>query len=202
MTSSTTWPETESPPQEHRDLLRHYLDGAQETVGSVDQLGNFLMGFGVLALGYLLNADLGVATHGLGTGARLAATATLAAWALAVGLLLLFVWTYIFRVVAGREVHAHDGREDAVGEVIDLPGHLTYPEFRRHQGSFEEFLATHYAYRDRKDPERLLFVRWSYLRFMTLKKLEAMDRMRGLLGLALVFGVGFKLGLVYLQAVI
>lgn len=191
-------PQTSSP---RGDLLRHYLDGAQQTVGSVDQLGNFLMGFGVLALGYLLNADLGLATSALGGAAhKVAGFLALGSWGLAVLLLVMFVWTYIFRVIAGREVHARDGREENVGEVIDLPSRLTYTDFRMHQGSFDEFLATHYTSRDRKDPERLLFVRWSYLRFMTLKKLEAMERMRGLLGFGLLFGVGFKLVLVYLQA--
>ena len=54
----------------HDDLLHHYLRGAQQTVQSVDQLGNFLMGFGVLALGYLLNSDLSAATAVFGSASQ------------------------------------------------------------------------------------------------------------------------------------
>ena len=52
----------------YEDLLLHYVGGAQLTAVNVDQLGNFLMGFGVLSLGYLLNADLSRATAVLGVG--------------------------------------------------------------------------------------------------------------------------------------
>ena len=129
----------------HDDLLRHYVQGAQMTVGSIDQLGNFLMGFGVLALGYLLNADLAPATSVFGVagaGHHISAVLTLASWGVAVGLLVCFVMTYVFRVLAGRAVHARDGREEAIGDVIEVPDDLSYEQFMRHQGSFDQFLTT------------------------------------------------------------
>lgn len=194
---------TQSPPicesTTHDDLLRHYLSGSLRTVESVDQLGNFLMGFGVLSLGYLLNAELAPATTQLGTASHGLALVTLGSWGLAIGLLLAFVYVYIFRVLAGRSVHASEGREDAVGEVLpDLPHDTDFQGFMRHQRSFGEFIKTHYRSVDTQSPEALLYARYSYLRFMTLRKLGEMNRMRCLLGLALAAGIAFKLGAVYL----
>jgi len=188
----------------HDDLLLHYLNGAQRTIESIDQLGNFLMGFGVLALGYLLNANLQPVTRWLtGVGGHQGAAAlTLAAWGIAVLALLAFVFVYIFRVLAGRAVHAQDGREDGVGEVLDdLPEDLSFPTFMQHQRSFGDFVRTHFHSRDHRSPEALLYARWSYMRFMGLKKLVEMNRMRTLLGLGLVCGTAYKFGVVYLGAV-
>jgi hypothetical protein len=185
----------------HDDLLLHYLSGAQRTVESIDQLGNFLMGFGVLALGYLLNASLKPATMWVGVaGHQGAALLTLGAWALGVGLLLAFVYIYIFRVLAGRSVHAENGREDRVGETLELPEGLDFPSFMNEQRTFGDFLRTHFRTVDRKSPASLLYARWSYVRYMALRKLIEMNRMRSLLGLALASGIGFKVGLVYLNA--
>lgn len=196
---------TQSPPicesTTHDDLLRHYLTGSLRTVESVDQLGNFLMGFGVLALGYLLQVELTPATSQLGATHHGLALLTLGAWGTAIGLLLAFVYVYIFRVLAGRSVHASEGREDDVGEVLpDLPPDTDFQTFMRHQRSFSEFLKTHYRSVDTRTPEALLYARYSYLRFMTLRKLGEMNRMRTLLGLALAAGIAFKLGAVYLGA--
>lgn len=188
----------------HDDLLLHYVDGAQRTVGSVDQLGNFLMGFGVLALGYLLNADLALATKALGVGSaslQLSAALTLGAWGTAVLLLVTFVWIYIFRVLAGRSVHASEGREANIGQVLHLPSDLSWQGFIKEQRTFKAFLHNNYRTRDQKTPESLLYARWSYMRFMTLQKLAEMQRMRALLGLALIAGVAFKVLMVYLTAV-
>jgi hypothetical protein len=193
------------PPSElrHDDLLLHYVRGAQGTLQSIDQLGNFLMGFGVLALGYLLQADLSAATAVLGAaggGRELLAIASLGAWATAVGLLVAFVLTYVFRVIAGRSVHGVNGKEDGIGAVIDLPEDLSMEGFMASQRSFPQFLRGSYRPEDQRDPAALLYARWSYLRYMGLCKLVAMQRMRGLLGLALVFAVGFKLLVVYQEA--
>lgn len=190
----------------HDQLLLHYVDGAQHTVQSVDQLGNFLMGFGVLALGFMLQADLHTAAAALDGGAArivtVTALLTLAAWGAATGLLVAFVWTYIARVIVGRSVHAADGDPEAVGAVLTPPEGLGFEQFLRGQRSFGEFLKSNYRTSDRRDPEALLYARWTYMRFMTLKKLAAMERMRGLLGLALVAGVAFKVLHVYLGALV
>ncbi|MBL4847167.1 MAG: hypothetical protein JKY65_16735 [Planctomycetes bacterium] len=185
----------------HEDLLRHYLSGSLRTVESVDQLGNFLMGFGVLTLGYLLNAEVGRAAAAIGGAHHGLALLTLAAWSLAIGLLLAFVYIYIFRVLAGRSVHASEGREDAIGDVLpDLAPDLDFQGFMRHQRNFSDFLKTHYRSVDHQSPEALLYARYSYLRFMTLRKLGEMNRMRVLLGLGLAAGITFKLCAVYLGA--
>jgi len=188
----------------HDDLLLHYVNGAQRTVESVDQLGNFLMGFGVLALGYLLNADLSVATAALGVGAaghQVSALLALGAWGVSVGLLVAFVLTYVFRVIAGRAVHPSEGNDDAIGEVIQPPDDMTFQQFVRPQRTFAEFLEHSYLPKDRRSAEALLYARWTYMRFMTLKKLAAMERMRGLLGMAVVAGVTFKVVMIYQAAI-
>lgn len=194
-----THDETLCPDVTHQDLLRHYVDKAPETVLSVDQLGNFLMGFGVLAMGYMLQADLTAAlgalraAPGLKSGLALVA---LLAWFVTVGLLLAFVRTYIFEVLAGRSVHAEGGNEDKIGEVVQLPEELAWRRFVSRQPTFEAFVKDSYRREDRGSPEALLYARFSYLRFMTLKKLQHMDRMRSLLGHALLSGVTFKVALV------
>jgi hypothetical protein len=197
-----THDETLCPDVTHQDLLRHYVDKAPDTVLSVDQLGNFLMGFGVLAMGYMLQADLSAALGALRGGALglkpgLGAVALLA-WFATVGLLLSFVRTYIFEVLAGRSVHAEGGNEEKIGQVVELPEELGWRRFTSRQPTFERFLEDSYRREDRRTPEALLYARFSYLRFMTLKKLQHMDRMRGLLGQALGCGVTFKVALVLL----
>lgn len=177
----------------HDDLLHHYLGGALRTVESVDQLGNFLLGFGVLALGYLLSAELGTAIQALGSAQRGLALTTLITWGTAIGLLLAFVYVYVFRVLAGRSVHASEGREDAVGGLLpDLAAGLTFREFIQNQRTFSDFLAANYRSADQRDPQALLYARWSYVRFMTLRKLAEMNRMRVLLAFALAAGTAFK----------
>lgn len=186
------------------ELLRHYVASAPHTLESVDQLGNFLMGFGVLALGYLLNANLNAATAavlgGLG-GLHLGLGATaLTAWGLSVGSLIRFVHTYITRVIAGRGLHAPMGDESKVGDVLQLPPNLSFEEFISGQRDFDQFVRHNFAPTDREDPSALLYKRWTYTRFMALRKLAEMDRMRSLLGLALTAGVVFKVALVALGA--
>ncbi|MCW8140009.1 MAG: hypothetical protein KIT58_14015 [Planctomycetota bacterium] len=179
---------------QNEDLLRHYVEAAPQTVLSVDQLGNFLMGFGVLAMGYMLQADLSPALQAMkgALGARaFAGLLALLAWGLTVALLLAFVRTYIFRVLAGRAVHAEGGNEDRIGEVVEVPEELSWRRFNAAQPTFEAFLKDSYRRQDRQSPEQLLYARFSYLRFMTLRKLAEMDRMRRLLGQALVSGVAF-----------
>lgn len=199
---------TQAPPlcerATHDDLLQHYLRGAQQTVQSIDQLGNFLMGFGVLALGYLLNADLSPATQVFGSGAGHVASAvlTLGAWGTAVGLLVCFVYTYVFRVIVGRSVHASNGSEASLGEILEAPEDMDWAAFMHDQRTFQDFIKTHYLPRVRQSPEALLYTRWSGMRYLALKKLSAMERMRGLLGLALISGVAFKVLLVYQTAVV
>lgn len=194
--------ETLCPAVQHEDLLRHYVAAAPQTVISVDQLGNFLMGFGVLSMGYMLQADLQPALTALRGPVTLAASGglvALLAWGVTVGLLLAFVRTYIFRVLAGRSVHADGGNEDRIGEVIDGPDdELTWRKLNRRQPTFEKFLEDSYRREDRKSPEALLYARFTYLRFMTLRKLAEMDRMRRLLGAALGTGVTFKVAMVML----
>lgn len=195
--------ETLCPETTHTHLLMHYVHGAQQTVQSIDQLGNFLMGFGVLALGYLLNQDLDVATRALGVGSagqQISGLLTLGAWGIAVGLLVCFVYTYVFHVIAGRAVHGSDGTESNVGEVIDLPEDPTFQQFVRPQRTFRSFLKNSYRSSDQDDPSALLYARWTYMRFMTVKKLREMQRMRHLLGMALISGVAFKVLLVYQAA--
>jgi hypothetical protein len=193
--------ETLCPETTHQDLLQHYVESAPNTVLSVDQLGNFLMGFGVLAMGYMLQADLGPAVAAARAVSRLRAlggVASLLAWAITVGLLLAFVRTYIFKVLAGRSVHADGGNEDRIGEVVEVPEKLTWRQWSRRQPTFEAFLRESYRGEDRVSPEALLYARFSYLRFMTLRKLGEMDRMRRLLGQALITGVAFKASMIAL----
>ncbi len=196
-----TQDETLCPTIQHEDLLRHYVESAPQTVLSVDQLGNFLMGFGVLSMGYMLNADLAPALGAVRGPVALKAFGgllALVAWGVTVGLLLAFVRTYIFRVLAGRSVHADGANEEKIGEVVEVPDELTWRQFNRRQPTFEKFLEDSYRREDRKSAEALLYARFSYLRFMTLRKLAEMDRMRRLLGAALVSGVTFKVALVLL----
>lgn len=196
-----TQDETLCPEATHEHLLRHYVEAAPQTVLSVDQLGNFLMGFGVLSMGYMLQADLSPAIGALkgGFGPRaLGGLLVLFAWGSTIALLLAFVRTYIFRVLAGRAVHAEGGNEDRIGELVEVPEDMTWRQFNRRQPTFETFLKDSYRREDRGTPEALLYARFSYLRFMTLRKLSEMDRMRRLLGQALVTGVTFKVALVLL----
>jgi len=180
----------------HAHLLLHYVDGSQRTIESVDQLGNFLMGFGVLALGYLLNADLGPTLGAWRSGGgevQHVAGATLVAWALAVLFLVVFSLIYVFQVLPGRSVHARDDKPDAIGAVLAGRVPTNFREFMRDQRTFSEFLQTSYLPLDRRTPEALLYARYSYMRFMTLQKVGAMTAMRRLLGLGLLAGVSFKL---------
>lgn len=193
-------PDPSSVTRDH--LLLHYVQAAPQTVASVDQLGNFLMGFGVLALGYLLQADLGAATgalHRAGLPLGLGVAALLA-WSGAVVHLVLFVRTYVFEVLAGRRAHVEADDEAALGDVVEVPDDLAWRAFVRRQPTFERFLETSYRREDRASAQQLLYARFTYLRFMTLRKLAAMDRMRRLLGRALVLGVTFKAALVALGA--
>ncbi|MCO5170295.1 MAG: hypothetical protein M9894_28500 [Planctomycetes bacterium] len=195
----TTHDDALCPDVRTEDLLRHYVESAPQTVLSVDQLGNFLMGFGVLSMGYMLQADLSPAVLALKgpVGAHaMGGLVALLAWGLTVALLLAFVRTYIFRVLAGRAVHADGGNEDKIGQVVEVPEELSWRRFNAAQPTFEAFLKDSYRRQDRQSPEALLYARFSYLRFMTLKKLAEMDRMRRLLGQALISGVAFKVTLV------
>jgi hypothetical protein len=204
MTSAMLHREPSLCPEVRTDhLLRHYVDAAPQTVASIDQLGNFLMGFGVLALGYLLQVDVSGATRALHASNAVAIVGGLAllAWAGAVVNLVLFVRTYVFEMLAGRACHVSDGNEEKLGEITELPEQLTWRAFVRKQPTFEAFLKEAYRPQDRVSAESLLYARFTYLRFMSLKKLEAMDRMRRLLGRGLVLGVGFKAGLVLLGAI-
>jgi hypothetical protein len=184
----------------HDDLLRHYVDTTPKTLESIDQLGNFLMGFGVLALGYLLQAELGAATEAVGGVGmqRLLGGVALGTWGVAVGLLVLFVHTYINRVIVGRSLHADGEDEERIGEVLSVPADMTWRQFISRQPTFGRFLASSYRAEDRRSPEALLYARWSYARFMAMRKLANMDRMRRLLGGALIMGVAFKVSLVLL----
>jgi hypothetical protein len=186
------------------DLLRHYVDAAPHTVASIDQLGNFLMGFGVLALGYLLQVDLSAATRVVHAASLAGAVAALAllAWSGAVLHLVLFVRAYVFEMLAGRACHVEGGNEDRLGEVTAPPEALTWRAFIRKQPTFEAFLREGYRAPDRATPEALLYARFTYLRFMALKKLEVMDRMRRLLGRGLALAAGFKGALVLLGALL
>jgi hypothetical protein len=198
-----TMDETLCPETKHEDLLRHYVDSAPQTILSVDQLGNFLMGFGVLSMGYMLEADLGPALAAVRAPALpRAALGLLAvgAWGVTVALLVAFVRTYIFKVLAGRAVHAEGGNEEKIGQVVELPEpeELTWRRFFAKQPTFEAFLKESYRREDRGSPEALLYARFTYLRFMSLRKLAEMDRMRRLLGQALITGVAFKGALIAL----
>ena len=201
----------DGPGLERRDLLLHYVAEGPRTIDSVDQLGNFLMGFGVLALGYLLQAELRAPLEALrASGPALKDTAlqvtgglALACWGAAVAWLVAFVHTYVTRVLAGRSVHAEGGNEDKIGRVLELPepDELTWRRFAAGQASFEQFLRGHYRPEDRSGgPDALLYARWTYLRFMALHKLAEMSRMRRLLARALVAGVLFKVCTVLLAA--
>lgn len=189
-----------------RALLLHYVGEGPRTIDSVDQLGNFLMGFGVLALGYLLQAELSAPLQALraaGPALQAAGGAALACWAAAVAWLVAFVHTYVTRVLAGRSVHAEGGNEDKIGRVLELPAseELTWRRFAAGQATFEQFLRGHYRPEDRAGgDDALLYARWTYLRFMAMHKLAEMARMRRLLARALVAGVLFKLLTILLVA--
>lgn len=192
-----------TPEVAHPDLLLHYLQGAQRTVEAIDQLGNFLMGFGVLALGYLLQADLTPATHLLGrapTGTQVVALGALACWATAVGLLLIFAGVYVLGLLTGRRVHARDHDPATIGEVLAPAEGLDYPTFLARQRTWRDFLRLTYPAKHLPDPEALLYDRWSALRFLAHTKLAAIAHMRALLITALGAGVGFKLLHTFLAA--
>lgn len=190
-------PPPPEPELARRDLLLHYVHEAPRTIDSVDQLGNFLMGFGVLALGWLLQVDLAAPLAALhaAPAKQLLGGLALLCWGAAVLWLVAFVHSYVTRVLAGRAVHAEGGNEDKIGRVLELPApdELSWRRFIAPQPGFEQFLRGHYRPEDRTSPEALLYARWTYLRFMALTKLAEMARMRRLLGRALVAGVGFKL---------
>jgi hypothetical protein len=196
----------DEPALERRELLLHYVAEGPRTIDSVDQLGNFLMGFGVLALGYLLQAELRgplEALRGARPALQVLGGVALACWGAAVLWLVAFVHTYVTRVLAGRSVHAEGGNEDKIGRVLELPApeELAWRRFAAGQASFEQFLRSHYRAEDRAaGGEGLLYARWTYLRFMALHKLAEMARMRRLLARALVAGVGFQILTVLLAA--
>ena len=191
--------------QAPRELLLHYVAEGPRTIDSVDQLGNFLMGFGALALGYMLQVELRLPLEALRSGApgRVAMAAlALAAWGAAVLLLVGFVHSYVTRVLAGRSVHAEGGNEEKIGQVLELPApdELSWRKFIASQPTWKEFLRGHYRPEDRRSAEQLLYARWTYLRFMCVAKLAEMARMRRLLAQALGAGVLFKLATVALAA--
>lgn len=176
----------------HPELLLHYVEGAQKTAESIDQLGNFLMGLGALTLGYLLQTDLAPLLAAARADVPAAAIGLLS-WAAAVVLLLAFAAVYIFRMLAGRRVHAPADDPRALGEVLEVPADLDWAGFVKGQETWRAFLRHHYDAEALRSREALLYARWSALRFMTLRKLADMQRMRRLLAGALVALVAFKL---------
>lgn len=187
------------------ELLLHYVGEGPRTVDSVDQLGNFLMGFGALALGYMLQVELRLPLEGLRSGLpgrQALAALALVAWLAAVLWLVSFVHAYVTRVLAGRAAHAEGGNEEKIGKLLELPApdELTWRKFIASQPTFREFVRGHYRAEDRKSAEQLLYARWTYLRFMCVAKLAEMARMRVLLARALGAGVLFKMATVALSA--
>lgn len=189
-------PEAESPQLSRDTLLQHYVQESVQVLQGLDNLGNFLMGFGVLVLGYLLNAQLKphvlqsfTQTNG---GMAMLSWLCLGAWTLAVVLLLRFMYWFIFHLLAGRAVYASDNQPNSIGERIQLK-QMTYEEYQSQAPDFDSFVSSNYLDMDQSQDKQLWFATFRYTRYVALRKLMIMNRMRSLLAWALWWGLVFKL---------
>ncbi|TNE44327.1 MAG: hypothetical protein EP343_31760 [Deltaproteobacteria bacterium] len=186
----------ESPTLSREALLHHYVQEGVQVLQGLDNLGNFLMGFGVLVLGYLLNAQL--KPHVLQSftqsngGVAMLSWLCLGAWTLAVVLLLRFMYWFIFHLLAGRAVYASQNQANSIGERIELK-RMTYQQYQEQAPNFDSFVQRNYLEKDQNEDKQLWFATFRYTRYVALRKLMIMNRMRSLLAWALWWGLVFKL---------
>jgi len=195
--------DTVHPPKTHKTdiqftrqgLLKHYVQEGAHTLQGIDNMGNFLVGLGVLMLGYLLNVQNKELFVQLfikdDRSLAMLSGSCLFAWAMSIVLLLWFMHVFIFHLLAGRRVHASHGKVGSIGERMELQG-MSYPDFERQAPDFETFVEKNYLPSDQEESEQLWYATFRYTRYMALRKLMVMKQMRSLLAWAMLFGVLFK----------
>lgn len=177
-----------------QELLKYYVQEGTQIFQSLDNLGNFLMGFGVLMLGYLLNVNL---TSYL---ARIQAentifnfsTIALMAWIASIILLLGFMYLFIFHLIAGRTIHASGNSRNSIGQKISIT-EMTYDKFFSAAPTFDAFISRNYLREDQTSDMQIWYATFRYSRYMAFQKLMIMNKMRQLIALAMVSGVFFKI---------
>ena len=176
------------------NLLKYYVKEGTQVLQSLDNLGNFLMGFGVLMLGYLLNVNLKTyITHSFIENNLMSfSTVALFGWLLAVILLLDFMYLFVYHLIAGRSIHALGGSRDNIGKRISITK-MSYEKFANTAPCFEKFINNNYLEEDQKSNRQLWYSTFRYTRYMAYRKLMIMNKMRRLLAFAMASGVLFKL---------
>lgn len=183
-------------PNMREDLLQHFVQEGTNVLQSLDHLGNFLMGAGMVMLGYLLSTQLKsqlvhILTKPSNQLFYLSWTCILA-WCCAVTLLLRFMYCFIFHLLAGRTIHPSHNKPESIGERIPIK-EMTYQEFSQNSSDFQTFIQNNYLQQDQANPEQLWYATFRYTRYMAFRKLMLMNQMRSLLGWAMLFSVVFKL---------
>ena len=184
------------------ELLKHFVEEGSLVLQNLDNLGNFLMGFGMIVLGYMLSVNLQPHLESFFEGTEEKFTFScfaLFAWTLSILCLLGFIYLFIFHLLAGRAVFAHEGKKDVVGERL-LIKKMSFAQFQQKAPDYATFLKTHYLPEDRICGEQLWYATFRYTRYMAYRKLMVMNKMRELLGAALLSGVVFKILDIALQA--
>ena len=183
------------------ELLKHYVSEGTKVLQGLDNLGNFLMGFGVLMLGYLLNSNMkfhfsilaGVEEKFVWSGV------SVLAWVAAVVFLLGFMYLFIFELLAGRSIYAWRNDKKSIGSRIRIRK-MSYEEFEKMAPTFKDFLRNNYLESDRTNSQQTWYATFRYCRYMAFKKLMIMNQMRCLLAWAMACGVIFKLVDIFVQA--
>lgn len=178
------------------ELLKHLVQEGSQVLQNLDNLGNFMMGFGVLVLGYLLNVNLKVHFQYLLEPHSFEIFSlsffALLSWSLSIVLLLGFVYLFIFHLLAGRSIYATKNNPNSIGERISIKG-MGYRDFEKMAPTFEDFLKNNFLSQDQKDDEQIWYATFRYSRYMAYRKLMVMNKMREMLGIAILSGVFFKL---------
>ena len=184
------------------ELLKYYTKEGTEVIQGLDNLGNFLMGFGILVLGYLLNCNLQphfklllFQTEKWSFSSALCLTT----WIMAVLFLLGFIYLFVFHLLAGRSIYAYNNSKNYIGKRIKVKN-MSYEQYEKSAPTFEHFLENHYLDTDQKNDPQLWYATFRYGRFMAFKKLMIMNRMRVLLAWAMISGVCFKLLDIFIQS--
>ncbi len=177
-----------------QELLKYYVHEGTQIFQSLDNLGNFLMGFGVLMLGYLLNVNLNsyFARIEVEQSVFNFSTFALIAWIASIVLLLGFMYFFIFHLISGRTIHAKENSRNSIGKRISIT-EMTYDKFASTAPTFDAFIAKNYLYEDQKSDTQIWYATFRYSRYMAFQKLMIMNKMRKLIAWAMISGVLFKI---------
>lgn len=199
---SPSAPLLEGDEKSQQELLKHFVQESVHVLQGLDNLGNFLMGFGMVMLGYLLNAKLRMHFVNIFAKAKgylaLSSWVCLFAWCAAVVLLLGVIYLFVFHMLAGRAVHASNNQKGSIGKRIKRK-HLSYEEFAQQAPDFGSFVDKNYLKEDQTNARQLWYATFRYTRYMAFRKLMIMNKMRSLLAWAILCGVLFKVTEIWLK---